>query len=206
MSTAARSLTVAVVGATGAVGQDLLATLARSSLPVGDWRLIATRGTRTPRLEVDGAELPVHALPADSADSALWEGVDLAFFCTPPDVTSAHVGVLRERDVPVVDLSGALSGAAPLAVPAAGIDGLGEFADAGAIVSPSPSAVLLSSILRPLRALGATGAHGTLMLSAGLAGRDGVDELSRQVVAMFNQGEAPRKVFPTGLAFDVLPQ
>lgn len=206
MSTAPRSLTVAVIGATGAVGQDLVATLARSSLPIGDWRLIATRGTRMPRMEVGDADLPVHALPAESGGSALWEGVDLAFFCVPPEVTAAHAPVLRDRDVPVIDLSGALSNVAPLAVPAMGVDGLGDFADAGAIVSPSPAAVLLATVLHPMRALGATGAHGTLLLSAGLAGRDGVDELSRQVVAMFNQGEAPRKVFPTGLAFDLLPQ
>jgi aspartate-semialdehyde dehydrogenase len=206
MSTAPRPLTVAVVGATGAVGQDLLATLSRSSLPVGEWRLIATRGTRTPRLEVGDADVPVHALPAESGGSALWEGVDLAFLCVPPEVAAAHAPVLQDRDVPVIDLSGALAGQAPLAVPAAGVDGLGEFADAGAIVSPSPAAVLLATVLHPLRALGATGAMGTLLLSAGLAGREGVEELSRQVVAMFNQGEAPRKVFPTGLAFDLLPQ
>ena len=206
MSTAPRPLTVAVVGATGAVGQDLIATLSRSSLPVQEWRLVATRGTRTPRMDVQGADLPVHALPADSSGSSLWEGVDLAFFCVPPEVTSAHAAVLRERDVPVVDLSGALAAEAPLAVPAAGLDGLADFADAGAIVSPSPAAVLLTTVLHPLRALGATGAVGTLLLSAGLAGRDGVEELSQQVVSMFNHSEAPRKVFPTGLAFDVLPQ
>jgi len=206
MSTAPRSLTVAVVGATGAVGQDLVATLARSSLPIGDWRLIATLGTRTPRMDVGEADHPVHALPAESGGSALWEGVDLAFLCVPPEVAAVHAPVLRDRDVPVVDMSGALAGEAPLAVPAMGVDGLGDFADAGAIVSPSPASVLLATVLHPLKALGATGARGTLMLSAGLAGRDGVDELSRQVVAMFNQGEAPRKVFPTGLAFDLLPQ
>lgn len=206
MSTAPRSITVAVVGATGSVGRDLIATLSRSSLPIGEWRLVATRGTRSPRMEVAGEDLPVHALPADSAGSALWEGVDLAFLCVPPEVAEAHAGVLQDRDVPVVDLSGALGGKAPLAVPAAGLDGLGDFADAGAIVSPSPAAVLLTTVLHPLRALGATGAFGTLLLSAGLAGRDGVEELSQQVVSMFNQSEAPRKVFPTGLAFDVLPQ
>jgi len=46
---------------------------------------------------------------------------------------------------------------------------------------------------------------GTLMMPAAVAGRDGVEELSRQVVSMFNSQEAPRKHFASGLAFDVIP-
>jgi aspartate-semialdehyde dehydrogenase len=203
---AGRPLTVAVVGATGSVGRDLVSTLDRSSLPIDGWRLIATRGTRTPRMEVGDADLPVHALPADSGGSPLWEGVDLAVLACPPEVARAHAPALLERDVPVVDLSGGLADRAPIAVPAAGATGLDGFGDARAIVSPSPGAVLLATLLHPLRELGATAARGTLLLSAGHAGRDGVEELSGQVVSLFNQGEPPRKVFPTGLAFDLLPQ
>lgn len=43
------------------------------------------------------------------------------------------------------------------------------------------------------------------MLPASLKGRDGMDELSKQVVALFSSGTPPRKVFPDGLAFDLLP-
>ena len=43
------------------------------------------------------------------------------------------------------------------------------------------------------------------MLPASLQGRDGMDELSKQVVALFSSGTPPRKVFPDGLAFDLLP-
>jgi aspartate-semialdehyde dehydrogenase len=199
-------LTVAIVGATGSVGQDLLATLQRSRLPVASWRLLATRGTKTPRIQVGDQNVTVHALPEDSRGSPLWEGVDLAFLAVPPTVAAKHGPVLMERDVPVIDLSGALADRAPVAVMAARALDMMTFGENQAAVSPSPAGVLLSTLLGPLRDLGAISARGTLLLSAGVAGRDGVEELSGQVISLFNQGEPPRQVFPTGLAFDLLPQ
>src|SRR5690606_29009568 len=77
----------------------------------------------------------------------------------------------------------------------------------GVLALPRPEAILLGSVLGPLHRAGLSGpTTATVLVPASLQGRDGIDELSRQVVAMFNQGTPPRKVFPHGLAFDLLPR
>jgi aspartate-semialdehyde dehydrogenase len=47
--------------------------------------------------------------------------------------------------------------------------------------------------------------HATALVPASREGKAGIEELSRQVVTLFNQGNPPRKVFPHGLAFDLIP-
>ncbi len=201
-----RGLTVAVVGATGAVGQDLLSALSQSPLPITAWRLFASRAMRSGTTEVDGAQLKVHVLPDDPAESPLFDDVDLVLLAAPAEVNARIGPALAEAGMAVIDVGGALAAQAPIVVAAVDPSPLARFAEVRIVSSPSPAAVLVATVLAPLLPLGCERARGTILLSAGVAGRDGVEELSGQVVALFNQGEPPRKVFPSGLAFDLLAQ
>ena len=196
-------ISVAIVGATGAVGQDLLAALPESGIPLREVRLIASRTSTEGHLELDGERIPVHGIAEDLSTSALVEGVDLVLFATPGDVTRAHAPQLADDGVACIDIGGAMAGHVPLSVPAVDTESLESFFETRLISSPSGPSVILSTVLGPLVRMGATGCHGTAMLSAGLAGRSGVDELSQQVISLFNGGEPPRTVFPSGLAFDL---
>jgi aspartate-semialdehyde dehydrogenase len=200
------SYTVAVLGATGAVGQDLLRALGRSGLSIGELRLMAGPGSRGTSVEVDDKAHRVHALPAEPESSTLFEGVQIAFLCLPPDVARAQARSLADRGILVIDLSGVSAGEAPITL--AGVSELpSEIPDAGRLlVAPSAPAAVLATVLGALRGLGVSGCRGTILQSAGAAGKAGVEELSQQVVALFNQGEPPRKVFPGGLAFDLIGQ
>jgi aspartate-semialdehyde dehydrogenase len=141
------------------------------------------------------------------SDSPVLDGASLVFFATPPEVTRSLAPTVGEMVPAVIDVGSSLAGDAPLWVPFAGTRTVEEIAQQGQIVgSPSAAAVAIATILGPLVRLGASACRATVLVSAGSAGKAGVEELSQQVIALFNSREPPRTVFPTGLAFDLLPQ
>lgn len=198
-------LSIAVIGATGAVGGDLVAALPKSGLPVRELRLFAGPGSVGRVVEHGEQLLPVRSLGPDPGASAELDGLDLAFLAVPPEVARALGPALAARGVMVVELGGALADRAPLVVPALGRDPLAEAARERLVSSPSAPAVLVATLLGALAPFEPEGCSGSIQLSAGAAGKAGIEELSGQVVAMFNQKDPPRRVFPAGLAFDLLP-
>ena len=73
------------------------------------------------------------------------------------------------------------------------------------MVMPSAQALVLARIASAVEGLDLVGLRTEVQLSAASFGKAGVEELSLQVSSMFNLTEAPRQVFPTGLAFDIIP-
>ena len=199
-------LQIAVVGATGAVGQELLEALPECDMPIGGIRPIASRSTRQLEIEINGVSQRVLLMPESLANSPQIEGVDLVIFATPPEVTRQHAPAIADLGIATIDIGGALPGLAPLCVPAVSEEPLERFADTRVISSPSAPAVALAAVLGPLMTLGAEAVRGTVMLSASIAGRSGIDELGQQVLALYSSGEPPRTVFPSGLAFDLISQ
>lgn len=198
---------VVVVGATGAVGEDLARALALSALPMRELRLVASPRSTVSSLEIDGKDLAVTQLTDPVSDSPVLDGASLVFFATPPEVTRTLAPTVGEMVPAVIDVGSSLAGDAPLWVPFAGTRTVEEIAQQGQIIgSPSAAAVAIATILGPLVRLGASACRATVLVSAGTAGKAGVEELSQQVIALFNSREPPRTVFPTGLAFDLLPQ
>jgi aspartate-semialdehyde dehydrogenase len=199
-------LQIAVVGATGAVGQELLEALSDSDLPIDGVRAIASRTTRQLDVEFRGASQRILLMPESLAESGLVEGTDLVIFATPPEVTRRHAPAVAEQGIAVIDIGGALPDLAPLCVPSISEEPLEAFAETRLIASPSAPAVALAAILGPLMTLGADAVRGTVMLSASIAGRGGIEELGKQVLALYSSTEPPRSVFPSGLAFDLISQ
>lgn len=199
-------LQIAVVGATGAVGKELLEALHDSGLPISGIRPIASRTTRQLDIEIKGKSQRVLLMPESLADSAMAEGVDLMIFATPPDVTRQHAPAIADMGIATIDIGGALPHLAALCVPSVSEEPLEQFAETRLISSPSAPGVALASVLGPLTRLGADAVKGTVMLSASIAGRAGIDELGQQVLSLYNSGEPPRAVFPSGLAFDLISQ
>jgi aspartate-semialdehyde dehydrogenase len=133
------------------------------------------------------------------------EEADLVIFAAPAAVTRALAPAVVEAGIAIIDVGGALLDMGVIAVPLAGVSVDPEtFADRRVVCSPSAPAVLAAVVLRPLTTLGLSRAHITTLLPAGVVGRSGAEELSRQVVALFNSSDPPRSVFPDGLAFDVV--
>ena len=186
--------TVAVVGATGAVGEELLAVLAGRRFPVRDLRLFASAPCAGQRVTWGGRDCAIAPLAP-----GCFAGVDLAFFAAGADVASAQAPAAVAAGAVVVDFSTAFrrDPAVPLVVPevnAAALRG-----HRGLIANPNCSTILLTLALGPLhRAAGVRAAIVATYQAASGAGRPGIDEL-RAGIAALARGEAP----PAGLA---LPQ
>ena len=113
-SAAGRRPTLAVVGATGAVGTVMLDLLSTRADVWGEIRLIASARSAGRRLKVRGQEVEVIALSEEAFD-----GVDVAMFDVPDEVSAAWVPVAAARGAVCVDNSGAfrMDPEVPLVVP-----------------------------------------------------------------------------------------
>lgn len=197
----ADSPVIGIAGATGALGAEIVAALAQSPFRPEEVVPLARPSSKTPFVEYDGREIAVD----DVADEVL-ERLDLLFLALPPEAAEVWGERAIHAGVKVVDCSGALrSDAVPVGVPWVNPEGLHGHTR-GAVCVPTPEAILAASVLGPLQRAGLAGdAEATFLVPASRSGRDAIQELSAQVIALFNSGTPPRKVFPDGLAFDLLP-
>lgn len=196
-------VTVVVVGATGSVGRDLISALERAPFPVRELRAVASRRSAETELSFNNQPLTVSALDGKGGRDTAFQDADLVFFACPPELTRLLAQPVAEAGAAVIDIGGSVADRVGLTLPSDGIDAK-RFDHTRVLSTPWGPAAALATLLMPLRELGVNAVRGTALLSAGLAGHQGVDELSQQVVAMLNSASPPRKVFPTGLAFDLL--
>lgn len=197
--------TLAVLGATGAAGDQLLASLHGSPLVTGP--VLAFAGNRrSPRVDTANwgpGNLPVYPMTALPEHSP-----DLVFSCLPPEVAARVLPALIARGIYVIDVGNASAGVldVPLVHPGT-MAGLPERAVlAGAVRTPSALGWVLASVLAPLAELGATAVTASAIEGAIRRGKAGAEELGQQLLANFAGNEPPRRIFPDGLAFDVLAE
>jgi aspartate-semialdehyde dehydrogenase len=197
-----RALRVAVVGATGALGGEVLAAIDAAGMPVAALVPIATDRSLGAEVELGGASAPVRT------EASALEGADVVFLCTPPGAALEWIPEAVRRGVLAIDLSGALYASEGLA----GHPELARLLGApdAPIVAPPPGLALAwLRVLAPLHQ-GLGGIRrvvGTALVSASGAGRTGVDALHGETIALLAQGgedeEPPALDHP--IAFDVLP-
>lgn len=190
---------VAIVGATGAVGQELCRVLQRRQFETGEVRLFAS--PRSVGRTVEGVRGPatVAALGPEA-----FAGVDVAFFSAGGAVSREYALQAREAGALVIDNSSAfrLDNDVPLVVPEVNPETLRHHR--GIIANPNCSTIILAVVLWPLRQLGTIRrvVVSTYQAVSG-AGARGLAELEVQTRAVL-AGEAPRpEVFPVPCAFNV---
>lgn len=136
---------VAIVGATGAVGVELLATLAARGFPAPRVRLLASERSAGRRLAFAGEELPVEALGPDS-----FAGIDLALFSAGASVSRRAAPLATAAGAIVVDNSSAFRMApdVPLVVPEVNAAAIARHT--GIIANPNCVAIIMTVALAPL--------------------------------------------------------
>jgi aspartate-semialdehyde dehydrogenase len=198
------SYSVAVVGATGAVGREMLKTLEDRAFPVGPIRLLASPRSAGEMLTFAGRAVEVEALTADVP------AVDVALFSAGKKVSREAGPRFAERGAVVIDNSSAfrMEPWAPLVVPE--VNGARAF-DAlkngrRIIANPNCSTIQLVVALKPLAdAFGLERVIVSTYQSTSGAGQKGMDELSKQVVALLNGREPEISAFPRQVAFNCIP-
>lgn len=191
---------VAVVGATGALGTEILAVLDESRLPIDAIVPIATERSIGTDVEFGAA-----AMPIETTLDAL-RGADLAFLCAPADASLEAARRCLHAKVPAIDCSGALALAQEVPLVAV-LHAAGTVLDAPVLAIPPGASLAAARILAPLApVIGIVRVVATLLESASGAGQLGVQALSEETIALLSQSDPPDP--PTlghPVAFDVLP-
>jgi aspartate-semialdehyde dehydrogenase len=199
---ARRGHRVAIIGATGTLGSDLVEVLEERDYPIVELIPVATDQSLGEEVTLHGESRPVL-----TGDVPL-RGVDVAFLCLPADAAAQWLRQALEASVPCIDLSGSLAARGDVPVVVADL-ALPPDALRQPIVSGPPGpALALALALAPLEArFGLRRVIGTCLESASGVGREGIRTLEAEVVALFNQEEPPEpSVFAGPVAFDCVPE
>jgi len=196
-----KRLNVAVVGATGMVGNELLRVLSQREFP-GD-RVVALASERSKGLTVqyNGSSIKVEEL-----NESAFKGIDIALFAASGDIALMYGPVAAESGALVIDNSSAwrMKQNVPLVVPEVNGDDIRD--NEGIIANPNCCAIPLTVILNPLKKkAGLARVLVSTYQSASGAGRPLVDELEEQTKAIAQGEEPPVVVYPYQLAYNVVP-
>ena len=202
MSNAPSKLTVAVVGATGAVGRTMLKVLEDRDFPATEVIALASSRSAGNKVPFKDGELTVRELTPDS-----FKGVDLALFSAGGDRSLEFAPHAVAAGCVVVDNSSAwrMDKRCPLVVPEVNADDLSWHN--GIIANPNCSTIQMVMTLKPLHdAAGITRVVVSTYQAVSGTGQKAIDELDKQVRQMFNMQQPEVKVYPYQIAFNCLPQ
>jgi aspartate-semialdehyde dehydrogenase len=191
----------AIVGATGAVGHELLQTLQRRDVPVASLRLLASPRSAGQRLAFRGEDIPVEVLGEGS-----FEGVDVALFSAGGAISREFAPIAVRAGAVVVDNSSAfrMDPQVPLVVPE--INGDAIAGHQGILANPNCSTIILVMALAPLHA--AAGLERVVVSTyqaASGAGQRAMNELVDATRAHLDGVPFEREVMPHSLAFNLFP-
>ena len=184
---AEREFNVAIVGATGAVGVEVLRTLEERVFPIGELRLFASARTAGELVDWRNGTVRVDQLGGDG-----FEGVDLAFFCAGGAVSAEFAPRAVDAGAVVIDKSSyfRMDPDVPLVVPEVNADDLFE-RERGIIASPNCTTIPIVVALKPIAdAVGLERIVASSYQAVSGGGKRGIDALSRETVNILNLREA----------------
>lgn len=195
---------VAVVGATGVVGEALVSLLEDRGFPLGTLHLLAGERSIGKRLEFKGKYLSVGNL-ADFDFSR----VQLAFFAVPAAVAAQYVPQALAAGCFCIDNSAQYryDDDVPLVVPEVNPAAICSYSARRLIASPDAATILLLTVLKPIAdAAGVVRANVTTLQAVTAGGRQAMDELASQTVSLLSMREVKTEHHQKQIAFNVLPQ
>ena len=192
---------VAIVGATGAVGEVLLHVLEERRFPVRELRPLASARSTGASVRFAGRSVEVREARPEAFD-----GVDFVFFAATGSLSKELAPEAVRRGAIVIDKSSTwrMDDTVPLVVPEVNADAL--VAHKGLVACPNCTTIGFVMALEPLRrAAGLRRVVVTTMQAVSGAGRPGLDELEAQVAAI-GRGQTPRAAtFAAPIAYNVIP-
>lgn len=196
---AAKPQTVAILGATGAVGQELLALLAERAFPIKELRLLASPRSAGVAVPWQGKKLEVQAV-----NEAALQGVDLVLASAGGSVSRQWAPLAVQQGAIVIDNSSAfrLNPEVPLVVPE--VNPAAALQHKGIIANPNCTTILLSLALAPLAAQRPLKrVVVSTYQSASGAGARAMEELQQLSRTVLDGGEPQSEVLPYSLAFNL---
>jgi aspartate-semialdehyde dehydrogenase len=195
---------IAVVGGTGNVGREMLATLAEHKFPADE--VIPLASSNSAGVEVSyGDEKTLKVKALDTFD---FKGIDIALFSPGAKVSAVHAPRAAASGAIVIDNTShfRMEPDVPLVVPEVNADAIAGYTKRHIIANPNCSTIQMVVALKPLhdlvpikRIVVAT------YQSVSGAGKDGMDELFNQTRAIYMNGPVEHKKFTKQIAFNVIP-
>jgi aspartate-semialdehyde dehydrogenase len=192
---------VAVVGATGAVGVEMIKTLEKRNFPVGRLTLLASARSVGKKLKFRGEDVVVKELKKDS-----FAGIDIALFSAGGDISKEFAPVAVKAGCVVVDNSSAfrMDNSVPLVVPE--INAADVKWHKGIIANPNCTTAITLMALYPLhKAFGCKRIFASSYQAVSGTGAKAIEELKRQVGEIVAGKPVTKEVYPHQIAFNVLP-
>ncbi len=193
--------TVAVVGATGAVGNEMIMTLEQRDFPVEKLRLFASERSEGKTLEYKGSQVKVESLTPDS-----FKGIDIALFSAGGSRSAEWAPVAAKSGCVVVDNSSQwrMDPEVPLVVPEVNPHDLKWHK--GIIANPNCSTIQMVVVLKPIHdAAKIKRVVVTTFQSVSGTGKKAMDELMEQTRDILSFKEPQCNVYPHQIAFNILP-
>lgn len=198
-----RKYNVAVVGATGAVGEAMLAILAERRFPVGEIAALASSRSAGTEVEFGNRSLRVQDLAEfDFADT------QIALFSAGGSISAEHAPRAAAAGAVVIDNTSHFRNDAdvPLVVPEVNPQALAGYRERGIIANPNCSTIQMVVALQPLdAAAGIERVNVATYQAVSGTGKDAIEELATQTANLLNGRPAEARVYPKQIAFNVLP-
>jgi len=192
---------VAVVGATGAVGIEMIKTLEKRNFPLGKLTLLASARSVGKKLKFRGTDITVTELTKDS-----FKGIDIALFSAGGSISKEFAPIAAKAGCVVVDNSSAfrMDPEVPLVVPEINASDVKKHK--GIIANPNCTTAITLMALYPLhKAFGVKRIFASSYQAVSGTGAKAIEELERQVEQVVNKQPVTKEVYPHQIAFNVLP-
>ncbi len=193
--------TVAVAGATGLVGREMIEILEERDFPVGELVMLASERSEGERVAFKGKNVLVRRLARDS-----FKDVDIALFSAGAERSLEFAPAAVKSGAIVIDNSSAfrMDPKVPLIVPE--INAHAVEGHSGVIANPNCSTIAMVLVLKPIHDKAKIKrVVVTTFQSVSGTGKKGMDELAQQTVALLNFKDVETKVYPHQIAFNCLP-
>jgi aspartate-semialdehyde dehydrogenase len=193
---------IAVVGATGAVGIEMIKTLEKRNFPVGKLTLLASARSVGKKLKFRGEDVAVTELTKDS-----FKGIDIALFSAGGSISKEFAPIAAKAGCVVVDNSSAfrMDDSVPLVVPEVNASDVKWHK--GIIANPNCTTAITLMALYPLhKAFTVNRIFASSYQAVSGTGAKAIEELKRQVGEIVAGNPATKEVYPYQIAFNVLPQ
>lgn len=194
---------VAVVGATGLVGETIIELLAERDFPVSEISLLASERSAGKTIVVRDKSVVVQDLATFD-----FNGVDYAFFSAGGDVSVQYAPIAAAQGAVVIDNTSAFryEPDIPLVVPEVNSYVLKDFKGGGIIANPNCSTIQMVVVLKPIYDLfGIERVNVATYQSVSGAGRRAIEGLAKETADLLNGQPVESSVFPTQIAFNAIP-
>ena len=198
-----RKYDVAVVGATGAVGETMLEILAERNFPVNNVYPLASARSEGKKIEFNDKYLTVQDL-----DTFDFSGVQIGLFSAGAGISEKYAPIAAKAGCVVIDNTSQYryDDEIPLVVPEVNPHAIADYQRHGIIANPNCSTIQMLVALKPLHdAAGIKRINVCTYQAVSGTGKEAIAELAGQTAELLNGRPAEAKVYPRQIAFNVLP-